>query len=144
MWRFSEDLGIDLGTANIVVYARGRGIILREPSVVAIDTRTKKVKAERARAVDCDVTIGTWAMAMEGLDIPAKDTVFFATPKADVEQACGRIRRIYGSKKPPMIVDICDDLGFLHRFARKRENYYVTSGLDKGVWVIRYVKRVAA
>ena len=105
---------------------------------------TKKVKAERARAVDCDVTIGTWAMAMEGLDIPAKDTVFFATPKADVEQACGRIRRIYGSKKPPMIVDICDDLGFLHRFARKRENYYVTSGLDKGVWVIRYVKRVAA
>ncbi len=51
MWRFSEDLGIDLGTANIVVYARGRGIVLREPSVVAIDTRTKKVLAvgEEAR-----------------------------------------------------------------------------------------------
>jgi rod shape-determining protein MreB len=51
MWRFVEDLGIDLGTANIVVYARGRGIILREPSVVAVDNRTKRVMAvgEEAR-----------------------------------------------------------------------------------------------
>lgn len=51
MWRLAEDLGIDLGTANIVVYARGRGIVLREPSVVAIDARTKSVKAvgEEAR-----------------------------------------------------------------------------------------------
>jgi len=51
MWRLAEDLGIDLGTANIVVYARGRGIVLREPSVVAIDVRTKSVKAvgEEAR-----------------------------------------------------------------------------------------------
>ena len=51
MWRFVDDLGIDLGTANIVVYARGRGIILREPSVVAVDARTKRVMAvgEEAR-----------------------------------------------------------------------------------------------
>jgi rod shape-determining protein MreB and related proteins len=51
MWRLVEDLGIDLGTANIVVFARGRGIVLREPSVVAVDARTKKVQAvgEEAR-----------------------------------------------------------------------------------------------
>jgi rod shape-determining protein MreB len=50
-WRLVEDLGIDLGTANIVVYARGRGIVLREPSVVAVDARTKRVQAvgEEAR-----------------------------------------------------------------------------------------------
>ncbi len=43
--RFSRDLGIDLGTANTLVHVRGRGILLREPSVVAIDRDTKKVLA---------------------------------------------------------------------------------------------------
>lgn len=38
-------LGIDLGTANILVYKRGSGIVLTEPTVVAIDTRVKKVLA---------------------------------------------------------------------------------------------------
>ncbi len=36
----TEDLGIDLGTANTLVYAEGRGIVLREPSVVAVDSET--------------------------------------------------------------------------------------------------------
>lgn len=39
---FSKDIAIDLGTANTLVYARGKGIVLNEPSVVAIDTRTGK------------------------------------------------------------------------------------------------------
>ena len=43
--RFSRDMGIDLGTANTLVHVRGRGILLREPSVVAIDSETKKVLA---------------------------------------------------------------------------------------------------
>jgi rod shape-determining protein MreB len=41
----TKDLGIDLGTANTLVYAKGRGIILREPSVVAIRTDTKTIEA---------------------------------------------------------------------------------------------------
>jgi rod shape-determining protein MreB len=43
----SHDMAIDLGTANTVVYLRGRGIVLNEPSVVAIETinGVKKVKA---------------------------------------------------------------------------------------------------
>ncbi|WP_232697874.1 rod shape-determining protein [Brevibacillus daliensis] len=41
----SKDIGIDLGTANVVVYVKGRGIVLDEPSVVAIDEKTKKVLA---------------------------------------------------------------------------------------------------
>ena len=40
---FSKDLGIDLGTANVVIYAEGKGIVLREPSVVAVDKNTGKV-----------------------------------------------------------------------------------------------------
>jgi len=42
---FSEDIGIDLGTANTLVYVRDRGIVLREPSVVAIQAGTHRVLA---------------------------------------------------------------------------------------------------
>jgi rod shape-determining protein MreB len=41
----SNDIGIDLGTANTLVYAKGIGIVLREPSVVALYSNTKKVRA---------------------------------------------------------------------------------------------------
>ena len=40
---FSKDLGIDLGTANVVIYSEGKGIVLREPSVVAVDKNTGKI-----------------------------------------------------------------------------------------------------
>lgn len=43
--RFSHDIGIDLGTANTLVYVKGRGIAIREPSVVAINKRTKEILA---------------------------------------------------------------------------------------------------
>ncbi len=39
------DLAVDLGTANTLVYARGRGILLNEPSVVAVDITTNNVVA---------------------------------------------------------------------------------------------------
>jgi rod shape-determining protein MreB len=42
MGLFSLDLGIDLGTANTMIYVRGKGIIIQEPSCVAIDKRTRK------------------------------------------------------------------------------------------------------
>ncbi|MBW4827278.1 MAG: rod shape-determining protein [Clostridiaceae bacterium] len=42
---FTKDMGIDLGTANTLVYIKGKGIIIREPSVVAIHTNTKEVLA---------------------------------------------------------------------------------------------------
>jgi rod shape-determining protein MreB len=46
----NNELGIDLGTANILVYSKNKGIILNEPSVVAIDTTTKKVLAVGSEA----------------------------------------------------------------------------------------------
>src|SRR3989339_223588 len=42
---FSNDMGIDLGTANTLVYVKGQGIVLREPSVVAIERDTKRAMA---------------------------------------------------------------------------------------------------
>ena len=41
---FKKDIGIDLGTANTLVYLKGKGIIIREPSVVAVDTKTDAVR----------------------------------------------------------------------------------------------------
>ena len=40
-----SDIGIDLGTANVLVYIKGKGVVLREPSVVAFDRDTNKIKA---------------------------------------------------------------------------------------------------
>ena len=44
MLSFSKDIGVDLGTANTLIFMKGKGIIMREPSVVAVDTRTDTVR----------------------------------------------------------------------------------------------------
>ena len=49
---FGQDIGIDLGTANTLIFMKGKGIIMREPSVVAVDTRTNKVKYVGQEAKD--------------------------------------------------------------------------------------------
>lgn len=43
--KFSKDIGIDLGTANTLVYVKGKGIVINEPSVVAVNQRTKQILA---------------------------------------------------------------------------------------------------
>ena len=53
MWfldRFSTDVGIDLGTCNTLIYVRGKGIVINEPSVVAVERGTKRVVAVGAEA----------------------------------------------------------------------------------------------
>ena len=52
---FSKDIGIDLGTASVLVYIKGKGVVLREPSVVAMDKNTDKL-----------LKVGTDAQAMLG------------------------------------------------------------------------------
>ena len=47
---FSKDIGIDLGTANTLVYIKGKGIVMREPSVVAVDIRSDTVLAVGSQA----------------------------------------------------------------------------------------------
>jgi len=51
----SKDIGIDLGTANVLIYIKGQGVVLNEPSIVAIDTETKNV-----------IAVGTEANKMVG------------------------------------------------------------------------------
>lgn len=104
---FAKDISIDLGTANTLVHVKGRGIVIREPSVVAIDKYTQEV-----------VAVGNEAKEMlgrtpENLDAirPLKDGViadFTATKKMlkyMVEKACQK----YVIAKPRVVV--CVPLG---------------------------------
>ena len=54
---FTQDIGIDLGTANTLVFARGKGIVIREPSVVAVDQKSNPPRV---------VAVGTEAKEMIG------------------------------------------------------------------------------
>ena len=52
MFGINRDIGIDLGTANTLVYMRGKGIIIREPSVVAVDKKAGQVRYVGQEAKD--------------------------------------------------------------------------------------------
>ena len=53
MFGSGADIGIDLGTASVLIYIKGKGIVLQEPSIVAVHTKTGEVIAvgEQARAM---------------------------------------------------------------------------------------------
>ena len=80
---FSTDIGIDLGTANTLIYVRGKGIVLAEPSVVAVDSITNEVLAvgHKAKAM-----LGKTPRKIHAVR-PMKDGVI-----ADFEIAEGMIR----------------------------------------------------
>ncbi|MCH9614254.1 MAG: Cell shape-determining protein MreB [Chlamydiia bacterium] len=89
---FSSDIGIDLGTANTLVYVRGKGIVLAEPSVVAVDSNTNDV-----------LEVGHKAKAMLGKTPrkihavrPMKDGVI-----ADFEIAEGMLKALIARVTPP-------------------------------------------
>ena len=52
MFGGSTDIGIDLGTANILVYVKGKGIVLNEPSVVAVEKASNRILAVGTEARD--------------------------------------------------------------------------------------------
>ena len=61
---FSNDLAIDLGTANTCVFARGQGIVLNEPSIVALNTVNAEVEAVGSEAKQ-------WLAARPGASRPS-------------------------------------------------------------------------
>ena len=49
----ASSIAVDLGTANTLIYVKGEGIVLNEPSVVALDRETKKIKGVGLRRSEC-------------------------------------------------------------------------------------------
>lgn len=104
---FAKDIGIDLGTANTLVHVKGKGIVIREPSVVAIDKYTKEVVAVGLEAKEM---LGRTPDNLDAIR-PLKDGViadFTATKKMLkhlVEKACQK----YLFARPRVVV--CVPLG---------------------------------
>lgn len=75
---------------------------------------------------ECDIILGTYSMASEGMDIPKLDTVIFATPISSIEQSAGRILRKKAEDREytPLIVDIIDNFSIFRNQGKTREKYY--------------------
>ena len=90
---FTCDIGIDLGTANTLVYMKGRGIIIREPSVVAVDARTDELRV-RFVGHEAKAIIGAAPNSILAVR-PLKDGVIAdfditaAMLQSFIRQACG-------------------------------------------------------
>lgn len=100
----SEDVGLDLGTANTLAYVRGRGIVVREPSVVAIDRRTGKV---RAVGEEAKMMIGRTPSEIEAVR-PLRHGVIadFDVTEAMVQYFVRRVHRRTRFVHPSMVVGI--------------------------------------
>lgn len=81
----SNDIAIDLGTANTLIYVKGRGIVLNEPSVVAVDKTTKRVLAV---GVEAKAMLGRTPTGIEAVR-PMKDGVI-----ADFEKTEDLLRKL--------------------------------------------------
>lgn len=78
-----------------------------------------------------NLLFGTYAFAKEGLDDPGMDTLFFATPTGDIEQAAGRILRTLDGKKMPYISDFLDEkVDPCRKFGYNRQRQYKALGFE--------------
>ena len=102
MLGISTDIGIDLGTANVLVYQRGRGIVLREPSVVAVNKSTREAKwfGEEARQMIGRTPTSITAIQPIRDGVIADYTVTEQMLRHFIEKVCGR-RRFF---KPRVII----------------------------------------
>ena len=91
----SHDMAIDLGTANTLVYVRGRGIVLNEPSVVAVET-INGVKRVKAVGDDAKLMMGKTPGSIEAIR-PLRDGVIADIDVAE-EMIKHFIRKVHGGK----------------------------------------------
>src|SRR5437016_8508023 len=99
-----RDMAVDLGTANTLVYVRGRGIVLSEPSVVAIDSRTAEVHAvgEEAKRM-----LGRTPGTIQAIR-PLKDGVIadFEQTEKMIRYFIARVHRRTGFAAPRVVVGV--------------------------------------
>ncbi len=123
---FSQQIGIDLGTANTLIYLGDKGIVLREPSVIAIDDETKAPfrVGEEARAIIGRAPAGVTTMR------PLKDGVIadFRSARLMLEEF---IRRVTGSKsfvKPDIAIAVPSGVTGVERRAVREAAFNAGAG----------------
>lgn len=100
----SKDIGIDLGTANILVTIKGKGIVLNEPSVISIDSKTEKILATGREAKEM---LGRTPEKIKAIR-PLKDGVIadFVATQLMLKNIMQKISRRYKIGKPKVVVGI--------------------------------------
>ena len=100
----SKDIGIDLGTANILVTLKGKGIILKEPSVVAIDRKTGNIVATGTEAKEM---LGRTPEQIKAVR-PLKDGVIadFTATQLMLKNIIGKVAKRYNIGKPRVVVGV--------------------------------------
>ena len=100
----SKDIGIDLGTANILVTVKGKGIILREPSVIAIDLKTGNILATGSEAKEM---LGRTPKEIKAIR-PLKDGVIadFTATKLLLKNILERVCKRYNVLRPRVLVGV--------------------------------------
>ena len=100
----SKDIGIDLGTANILVTLRGKGIVLNEPSVVAVDKKTQKILATGHEAKEM---LGRTPAQIKAIR-PMKDGVIadFTATQLLLKSIIYKICQRYNAGKPRVVVGV--------------------------------------
>lgn len=114
---FSNDIGIDLGTANTLVFVRDRGIVLREPSVVAIHNNTRKVEAVGDKAKKM---LGRTPGSITALR-PMKDGVIadFEITEAMLRYFIGKVNKNIKFAPPRVVVAVPSGITEVERRAVK-------------------------
>ena len=100
----SKDIGIDLGTANILVTLKGKGIVLKEPSVVAIDRKAQKILATGHEAKEM---LGRTPEQIKAIR-PLKDGVIadFTATQLMLKNIINKICQRYNIGKPRVVVGV--------------------------------------
>ncbi|MCI9063010.1 MAG: rod shape-determining protein [Clostridia bacterium] len=100
----SKDIGIDLGTANILVTIKGKGIVLREPSVVAIDIKTGDILATGHEAKEM---LGRTPENIKAVR-PLKDGVIadFSATQLMLKNLLRKVCQRYNTRKPRVVVGV--------------------------------------
>jgi superfamily II DNA or RNA helicase len=84
----------------------------------------KQYRLMLQKSAKCDIILGTHNIAAEGLDIPDLNTLVFATPMVEIEQAVGRILRKFHKDINPMIIDMVDNFANFRKQGNSRDKYY--------------------
>ena len=100
----SKDIGIDLGTANILVTLKGKGIVLKEPSVVAIDRKTGNIMATGNEAKEM---LGRTPEQIKAVR-PLKDGVIadFTATQLMLKNMIGKVAKRYTIRRPRVVVGV--------------------------------------
>ena len=100
----NKDIGVDLGTANMLVTLKGKGIILKEPSVVAIDRKTGMIKATGEEAKEM---LGRTPDQIKAVR-PLKDGVIadFTATRLMLKNLMEKISSRYNLGKPRVVVGV--------------------------------------